>query len=161
MIIKCARTGIEFETDSKRQKNHPAISSILSELGNDKSTTGGYRAACAACAAIKQDGGYTIEEAVDFIRQAAQDGAVPRQSSTRGDALRERKARSAERERVNSILRQHGYTWSREDEESMDIFGATAFEAAYGSAAAVAWTLWSPDNRAVSVAEALREIEAK
>lgn len=161
MIIKCARTGIEFETDSNRQKNHPEISAVLAEASKDKQNAGAYRAAAKACEAIKADGTYTIGEAVEFIRQAVTEGSVPQQARTRGTAMRQRKEQRRSREQINAILRQHGYTWSKEDEESMDVFGATAFECTYGAGLSAVWTLAAPDGREVTVQQALAEIEAK
>lgn len=74
---------------------------------------------------------------------------------------RARRERKANREKTNSILRAHGYWWNREDEESMDRFGATAFETTYGPHVSVVWELVAPDGRTVTVEQALAEIAAK
>lgn len=85
---------------------------------------------------------------LDARRQAERDGE------------RARREQKAKRKETNRILRAHGYTWNREDEESMDAFGANAFGQMYGNASFV-WELIAPDGRTVTVAQALAEIEAK
>lgn len=41
--IKCQYTGIEFEADSKRTKNHPAVTRFLNEANEDgKRAVGAY-----------------------------------------------------------------------------------------------------------------------
>lgn len=71
----------------------------------------------------------------------------------------ERREREARRER-NALLRSKGYYWVKEDEESMDGFGATAFQSVYGSRGE-AWVLKRRDHaHAVDVDTALAEIAA-
>lgn len=160
MIMNCDKTGISFDADSKRQKNHPMISALLAEASKDKYNTGTYRIAIEACGEIKAAGIQDINDAIAFIRERM-NGNTNAKLNQRAVADRERKAQREERERTNALLRQHGYRWRREDEGSMDVFGANAFESVYGTGASVAWTLHQPDGSEVSVAQALKEIEAK
>lgn len=158
MITTCDKTGIQFEAGSKRQRNHPQISSLLNEAAKDKYNTGAYRIALEACGEIKSNGMQDISEAIALIRERM-GGNTNAKLNQRAVEQRERKASREERDRVNSILRANGYRWHKEDEESMDAFGANAFEDTYGTGASAAWSLVSPDGRTVSVTQALREIK--
>lgn len=143
MITICDKTGIQFETDSKRQKNHPAISALLA-----KSTKyGNYGVAMTALAEVKSAGNMTIDEAIAFVNQREE-----REEKARTEARLARK-------RKNEVLYKHGYRWHKEDEESMDAFGATAFEDIYGSSVSHVWILTAPDGREISVEKALEEIK--
>ena len=166
MNTTCERTGIAFDATSKRQKNHPLVSAFLDAANKDgKRYAGAYGAAANILIDIKAAGIETIEDAMDYASQAytawKNGEAKPIIRKTVGYYLRERKANAESREAINAKLRAHGYRWHKEDEESMDAFGATAFESRYGANASVAWTLLAPDNREVTVQQALQEIEAK
>lgn len=153
VTVTCQYTGIEFEASSKRSKNHPAVSDLLNEAAKDKYNPAAYRTVKDALADAKAAGMTDINEIVSYARDRmnnANDAAWQR----RIEDEQQRKAR-AER---NSLLKSHGYRWHKEDEESMDFAGAGAFESMYGSANAV-WILTAPDNREVTVAQALKEIE--
>lgn len=158
--VKCDKTGIEFEASSKRQKNHPLISALLNEASKDRYNTGTYRIAMEACEQVKANGVEDINEAIAYIRERMS-GNTNAKLSQRAAEKRERKERNEERARVNRLLKAHGYTWHKEDEESMDAFGATAFETTYGSSSSSMWILSAPDGRSVSVNQALKEIEAQ
>ena len=45
MITKCQYTGIEFEAESKRTKNHPQVAEFLNEASSNKMQAGAYRKA--------------------------------------------------------------------------------------------------------------------
>lgn len=157
MITICDKTGIQFETDSKRQKNHPAISALLA-----KSTKyGNYGVAMTALAEVKSAGNMTIDEAIAFVNQRMAETDAERQTRRIAEE-REEKARTEARlarKRKNEVLYKHGYRWHKEDEESMDAFGATAFEDIYGSSVSHVWILTTPDGREISVEKALEEIK--
>ena len=69
MLTVCAKSGIEFEASSARQKNHPAITELLSYAHKK----GAYGAAVEALEAIKADG-VTDMETAERILNAAIDG---------------------------------------------------------------------------------------
>ncbi len=159
MLITCDKTGIQFETDSKRQKNHPAVSALLNQAAKD----GVYNAAIEALAEVKSSGGYTIDEALALARSRMTESENEKWQRVRATEIA-RKAQAdarAERRYQNDVLRKHGYTWHKEDEESMDVFGATAFEDRYGDNVSSVWILTAPDGREVTVQQALAEINAK
>lgn len=159
MITTCDKTGIQFETDSKRQKNHPAVSALLNQAAKD----GVYNAALEAMQEVKETGGYTIDEALAFVRSRMTESENEKWQRVRSAEIA-RKAQAdarAERRYQNDVLRKHGYTWHKEDEESMDAFGATAFEERYGSNVSSVWELTAPDGRTVTVQQALEEIKSK
>jgi hypothetical protein len=163
MIIKCQHSALEFEAKSKRSKNHP----LVSELKTEANQEGNYREVCQAIDKIKVQGKYTTaEEFVQQVRLLASGATIARlereqewQRLARQDEKRHREAK-AKRAATNRRLRAHGYTWHKEDEESMDHLGPNAFSEIYGNRSYV-WILTSSDGRVISVKEALAEIEAK
>jgi hypothetical protein len=163
ITMKCDKTGIEFEADSKRQKNHPLVSALLNAAAKDKYNNGLYKAAIEAFEEVKATGGYTIEEAISYAEAAMQGKTEQGNEKRRIEAERNKRIAEAKAHRraTNNYLYANGYRWYKEDEESMDAFGANAFEEVYGSVVSVVWTLISPDGRAVTVAQALEEIKAK
>jgi acyl-CoA reductase-like NAD-dependent aldehyde dehydrogenase len=163
-IITCARTGIAFEAASNRQKNHPLVSELLNEAAGKHAKPGEYAEASRLLAEVKAAGATDIDEAMTTVRAALaewREQAPGRTRRTVGMILREQKEQRRERERVNAILRSHGYTWRYETEESMDVFGATAFETTFGAHTPEGWLLVDPDGRVTNVERALREIEAR
>lgn len=158
----CDKTGIMFD-GSARQKNHPRVSVFLNEANTDgRHYVGAYAAALQICADIKAAGITDIDEAMSYANEAfsawKNGSAKPIIRRTNGDIIREKKAASRQRDAQNAILRQHGYRWHKEDAESMDAFGANAFESTYGGHLDSVWILTDPDGREVSVAEAFRRI---
>lgn len=157
--VICDKTGIQFEAESKRQKNHPAISALLA-----KSTKyGNYGAALTAMAEVKAAGNMTITEAIAFVNQRMDETDAERQKRRIAEE-REEKARTEarlERKALNDNLYRHGYTWHKEDEESMDAFGATAFSDLYGNHVSEVWILTNPEGHEVTVAQALASINQR
>ena len=161
MTEKREKTGIEFQSDSRRQKNHPEISRLLNQAARDGGAS--YRDALEACNEIKIAGSYTIEQAVEYINAIVSGKAAEYRAKRNADRLadREREQRIEEQKRqrreTNAFLRKHGYVWQKEgyaSEEDADHIAGFA-SAPIGKY----WTLYAPDNRVVSVEQALKEIE--
>lgn len=72
---------------------------------------------------------------------------------------REHQQRRAERDAQNAHLKVHGYTWSKVAVGTEDDVRPGSYGAGYGEFSHHEWQLWSPDGRAVSVEQALDEIE--
>lgn len=155
ITITCDKTGIAFEADSRRQKNHPKVSALLNDAARDKRNPGAYNAALAAFAYVKAQGSYTIDEAIAYAQSAMRGNA---------DANKERQRRAAERDRQmaqaradakeknrqqNEHLKAHGYRWTKTYADFDE----------YEEGEPSQWTLFAPDDVAVSVAQALDEIE--
>lgn len=122
--IKCQYTGIEFEAESKRSKNHPAVTRFLNEANEDgKRAAGAYAQAkqFLADAAGNFDSIDELMEAVAATYEAWKSGA-------KGYTVITHKQRMEEQRRRDEAWRNR----NREDEESMDFAGATAFETTYG-----------------------------
>lgn len=122
--IKCQYTGIEFEADSKRTKNHPAVTRFLNEANEDgKRAVGAYAQAkqLFAEAAGNFD---NIDELMAAVTAAYADW----KSGAKGYTVITHKQRMEEQRRRDEAWRNR----NRENEESMDFAGATAFEATYG-----------------------------
>ena len=122
--IKCQYTGIEFEAESKRTKNHPAVTRFLNEANEDgKRAVGAYAEAKRLLteAAGNFDNIDELMEAVAATYEAWKSGA-------KGYTVITHKQRMEEQRRREEAWRNR----NREDEESMDFAGATAFETTYG-----------------------------
>jgi hypothetical protein len=163
MITICERTGIQFETDSKRVKNHPIVMAFLNDANKDaRRYAGAYSKASELVAQAKGqfDSIDELMAAVNEAYTAWKDGdakAIVR--ITNGMRIRQQKDASNRRERVNAVLNQHGYTWSKEDVGSEDDWaGRGSLGAGIGEVAGYTWVLNAPDGREVSVAQAFREI---
>jgi hypothetical protein len=122
--IKCQYTGIEFEAESKRTKNHPAVTRFLNEANDDgKRSVGAYAEAKRLLteAAGNFDDIDSLMAYVTAAYAAWKDGA-------KGYTVVTHKQRM-------EAQRQRDEAWrnrNTEDEESMDFAGATAFEVTYG-----------------------------
>lgn len=157
MIIVCDKTGIQFEAESKRQKNHPLISVLLNRAAKD----GTYNTALTALAEVKSAGNMTVEEAIAFAEQRMAETEAERQQRRIAEerAEKERTAARLQRKYQNELLYKYGYRWHKEDEESMDAFGATAFETTYGGNVSAVWILTDSNGHEVTVEQAMREIK--
>lgn len=124
ITIKCQYTGIEFEAESKRMKNHPAVTRFLNEANEDgKRAVGAYAQAkqLLADAAGNFD---DIDSLMAFVVAAYENW----KSGAKGYTVVTHKQRMEEQRRRDEAWRNR----NRETEESMDFAGATAFETTYG-----------------------------
>jgi len=164
MEITCQYTGIVFEATSKRQKNHPRVSALLNEAA--KAGPAAYGTTKERLEQARQAGMTDISEVITFVRtgamqaQAQLDQRIANDRQARKDADKARHYARNEREHTNSILRTGGYRWIKEDEESMDAFGANAFQSIYGNRDYV-WLLIDGEGREVSTRQAMTEMAAK
>lgn len=152
--VTCDKTGIQFEAESKRQKNHPRVSALLNEAAKDKYSTGAYNAALSAFAEVKAAGGYTIDGAITCARAAMAGNADAIHQKRQATAERERQMEQArrdaksKRDAQNAHLRAHGYTWSK----------TYANFDEYEEGEPSQWVLFAFDGVAVDVTQALDEI---
>ena len=124
ITIKCQYTGIEFEAESKRSKNHPAVTAFLNEANADgKRAMGAYSEAkrLLTDAAGNFDNIDSLMEAVTAAYEAWKSGA-------KGYTVITHKQRMEAQRKADEAWRNR----NRETEESMDFAGATAFETTYG-----------------------------
>lgn len=151
--IICAKTGVSFQAESKRQKNHPLVSAFLDEANRDgRRTVGAYAKAAALLTEAK--GQFTdINELIAAVREsytAWQNGeAKPVIRKTVGSILREKKDASRARNEQNAFLRSHGYRWQKDYADFDE----------YEEGEPSLWNLCSPDDRIVTVSEAYDEIK--
>ena len=142
VTMTCARTGVEFEANSKRQKNHPTVSALLTEANK----AGAYRAAEEAIAEARASGAIDIDTFIAAIREAIAATVENRpRRRTWGDRIRQAK----QRKRQNAALRAAGYRWSKElvpnQSPLMDDWGEE-------------WVPRDPQGNPVSLAAALAAI---
>lgn len=124
MIIKCQYTGIEFEAESKRNKNHPTVTRFLNEANEDgKRAVGAY--AQAKQLLTEAAGNFdNIDDLMAFVNAAYENW----KSGAKGYTVVTHKQRmAAQRERDEAWRNRN-----RETEESMDFAGPGAFRATYG-----------------------------
>lgn len=142
--ITCQYSGIEFQAKSSRAKNHPVVSAVLEEANR----VGRYSLALDAIRAARAEG---VTDITEFERRAraAVKGDVNKVMDSRRQADEAREAAKKAREAQNAHLRAHGYTWSKVYADFDE----------YEEGEPSRWTLFSPDRRAVSIAQALDEIE--
>jgi hypothetical protein len=147
--VKCQHTGIEFQAASKRALNHPVVSAFLAKYNSDwKSYRGAGDEIKASLANVY--GAYeTAEEAVaaaeaDYL--AWRSGQTGIRAQMKAEAKAKAEARRA-REATNAKLREHGYTWTRDN--------ADGYQPVFGDDE---WHLISADGREVTVSQALAEI---
>jgi len=149
VTVICQHSGIEFEADSKRTKQHPLIARIKQQASKD----GTYREMDAALVAVSRDGGYaSIEEYVTCVRDMVA-GVPTLKTRVRVAQLeRDEEARqSRERHRrENEVLKANGYQWSKE--ASYDYIGGHDDDPRYQ------WILRDPAGTEISTSQALDEI---
>ncbi len=149
--VTCQYTGIQFQAASRRSKNHPLVSDLLGEAAKDRNNPGAYRQVIAAFDEAQRTGMTNIDDVIAFARDAMTNGAVVARRR-REDAVRQQREADEvrhQRKAQNEHLRANGYRWSKEFANSDE----------YEEGEASLWTLWSPDQRVVTVAQALDEIE--
>lgn len=153
VTITCQYTGLDFEAASTRSKNHPLVSQFVNDANKDgRHYHGAYHAAKEI---ISNTGESDIESVLAVANAQYAEWVANAKAAVNRKFAQEKERKEAKKARAeqNGTLRRHGYTWSREDEESMDFAGPNAFNGQ-------TWTLYSSDSREVTVAEALAEIKA-
>lgn len=122
--IKCQYTGIEFEAESKRTKNHPMVTSFLNEANDDgKRSVGAY----AEAKRLLTDASGKFED-IDELMAFVTAAYAAWKEGARGYTVITHKERMEAQRKADEAWRNR----NRETEESMDFAGATAFEATYG-----------------------------
>jgi hypothetical protein len=95
MLVICDKTGIEFQAESKRQKNHPMASAFLDEAAKDNGRyVGASRKAKEILAEIKAAGYTDINEAIAEAKAVYADWCENGNTSRRVMSRKERLARS-------------------------------------------------------------------
>jgi hypothetical protein len=156
--VKCQHSGIEFEAATARTKQHP----LVAEIKNDSTKKGNYREVNQALANVAKAGGYsTIEEYMSMVKAdlKSQDAKADEAAAKRREFAKEEEARKEalrqKREEQNAVLKANGYKWTKDE---VGTEGAAAYGGGSGEFSHYAWTLWSPDNRVVTVEQAMDEI---
>lgn len=163
MIATCERSGIQFETDSKRVKNHPVVMQFVNDANKDGKR---YIGAYAKAGELVMQAKGQFDNIDDFMSAVTEAYTAWKSGDakaivrvTNGMRIRQQKDARNHRERVNAILKANGYRWSKEDVGSEDSWaGSGSLGAGTGEVAGYEWVLSAPDGREVSVAQAFREI---
>lgn len=159
VTVTCQYTGIEFEAASKRSKNHPAVSRLLTEASNDKHNPNRYRLTVNAFAEARKAGLTDIDEIMTFVNEVVTNGveaayrqrkAAAEQQRAQDEARKEAQQRRRDR---NALLYRHGYRWIKESEEDRDFHAGFMTDPLIDQ-----WQLIAADGRTVTVQQALEEI---
>lgn len=146
VTVICQYTGIQFEAATNRAKNHP----VVSELLNAAAKGGNYGQVQSILAQCKKEG---IQD-IDQVREAVKAGNAKHiaqlnaQLQAEAEDKKAREKARAQRQEQNHFLREHGYTWHKNDDDGYQPMFAND-----------GWHLVSPDNRIVTVAQAMDEIK--
>lgn len=125
ITIKCQYTGIEFEAESKRSKNHPAVTAFLSDANEDgKRSAGAYGKAKELLA--EAAGNFSD---IDSLMAAVKATYESWKIGAKGYTVITHKERMEAQRKADEAWRNR----NRETEESMDFAGATAYETTYGN----------------------------
>lgn len=146
--VICEKSGLRFESATKRTKNHPQIMGWI----NDAYKDGWYQQCLNIIKEGREQGWTTMEQFAEALRDAEMAAKAEQNAHIAAENQRKREREEARRQRsiTNSLLRGRGYNWQKweNDEEDVDLYGAPEVE----------WTLLSPDNRAVSMKQAMLEL---
>jgi hypothetical protein len=159
VTITCQYTGVVFDADSRRQKNHPLVSKFLNRCAGDTNNPGAYNMALAAFRQAKAEGMTDIAEIMAFAERYVDEGGdLQRQArkerqariDAENKAFEEKRQRAKEeRRQINEFLKAHGYKWGKEAADFDEDEEGEPSE----------WVLRAPDGRAVTPAQAKDEIE--
>jgi hypothetical protein len=152
--IICEKTGIEFEAASKRTKNHPQIMVVVNEANRD----GWYTQCLTALKAGREAGFTTLGEFIELLDETRKAAREQRDMQIGTFMDRKRAAQEARRQRfiLNDFLRENGYHWSDLAMDPEDVDNSFT-----GHLPTHDWQLFSSDNRAVSVKQAMQELAAQ
>ncbi len=149
--VTCQHSGIEFEANTARTKQHP----LVAELKAEANKRGTYREVNEAMDAVRKAGGYTsVEEYIQMVRAHISNKA--RQAKEVAQRRAERFAQAeadakAKKQTEDALLKEHGYEMKKVVEAINDD-GQGEYDLVNR------WYLFSPDGRQVSRFEALDEI---
>ena len=107
ITLNCNKTGLEFQAKSKRSKNHPLVSAILSEANKD----GVYSQVKNACDIVSEQE-MNEEDAIEFLN-----AVLKEKSSSRLDEIFEEKRKWKE---LWKSRKSESFT-NNEDEEDADM----------------------------------------
>jgi len=157
VTIKCQHSGLEFEAETRRTKQHPRIAAAKQQAHKD----GLSREMEAALDSVQRSGEYTtIDEYMEQVTaiMRGEEQSAKKQKNARNRAQAERKAAReealAKREATNRLLKQHGYTWHVDVVDAQDISDAMDTRNTGKT-----FFLTSPNGEVVSVEQALSAIE--
>lgn len=123
VIVRCQHTGIEFEANSKRSKNHPMVACFLNEASRDKHHRGAY----AKAKEILADAVSQYADIDEIVTQAAAVYSAWLDSGDSGIVVRTWKQKVAASKAAEIRAAR-----AKETPELMDIFGANAYFDEYG-----------------------------
>lgn len=155
--VQCQYTNLEFAALTRRSKNHPAISAMLSDA---RDIRGGYAATIAALDAGKERGFTTVAEFSALVAEKLAEAKTARKRSATAqrELAAQRKERAAARAATNEMLREHGYVWKPIEIGSEEDWAPGGLGAGIGEVVGSEWQLYASDGRRISVSAAKAEI---
>lgn len=141
----CQYTGIEFETKSKRTKNHPEFAKLMAEAHRLGIYDRYMRSVEKAKSSATPDNPMTIDRAKAGLEKIHKNHLSEQDEQRKKDIEFKNTiaAAKAKREAQNAHLRAHGYAWHKASQDDVDD----------GFADDADWHLLSNDGREVVLAE--------
>lgn len=152
VTAKCKHSGLEFEAKTKRSKQHPQIAA----LKNDAHRDGNYCEVLAALDKAADAGGYeTVEEYLQIVEGILTGKAEQKKKNQeearewhRDQAVKHEEAK-VQHDAQKQLLKKSGYQWEKNYADRDE----------WEEGEPSVWSLYSPDRRQVTTAQALDEIE--
>lgn len=155
----CDKTGYEFQ-GTNRQKNHPLVSELLTEMGKISSRY--YSKALDILSKCKEMGIPTVEEAVEYTRKAAREEVNAEINAANAKAEKEQKKNDEKWSKIkdeNATLKSNGYSFRKVYEnlepDIAEMRGASWGETDYNN---YYFEILDPVGNVVERAEALAQI---
>lgn len=159
VTVTCEISKLNFEAKTTRSKYHPRVSEIKDRAYRD----GNYALVMEVMKKVADAGDYsTIEEYIDRVNEmltaevAKKNERINRHREAEAQAEKEYRERRRQREAQNALLRANGFNWHGDwGTDSFD-----EYEEPSGRPP-THWYLLAPDNKEVTVAEALSIINGE
>lgn len=149
IIVKCQHSGIEFEANTSRTKQHPKVAAF-----KNSNVKNYYRQACESLDEAAGEDYQTIDEYLTIVNRifkaktAKRDAEITERKRQQAQEEKARYEARKQREATNAKLRANGYCWMKDDDDG--------YQPQFNDGN---WHLISPDGYDVTVAEALHDIE--
>lgn len=155
MKVTCQYSGIAFEAQTARTKNHPAVAAFINEIANDKYAPSRAYGEAKVMMLNNKDQWQTVSEYLAAV--AAEYTAWLVEAKAEASAEAKAKAATAKaqaeawrkRRETNQVLYKAGFYWIHVTDEDL-----------HGEDAEAGWSLIAPDGFTTTVAAALATIKA-
>lgn len=155
MKVTCQYSGIVFEAQTARTKNHPAVAAFINEIANDKFAPARAYGEAKVMLQNNKDRWQTVSEYLAAVTAEYTAWTTEAKATESVEAKAKAQAAKAQaeawrkRRETNQVLYKAGYYWMRVTDEDL-----------HGEDAEAGWSLIAPDGSTTTVAAALATIKA-